>query len=101
VHTKCSLGSFFLKVANCISYKVWCDDDPHLSVYSDTTIEPLDPPADCKPGDRVYAEGYDNGIHDSLYVMCAVLFCFLNNHKRILISKGVGIQANPVGSPYY
>ena len=27
--------------------------------FSDTNIEPLDPPAGSKPGDRVYAEGYD------------------------------------------
>ena len=30
-----------------------------LNFFSDANIEPLDPPADSKPGDRVYAEGYD------------------------------------------
>ena len=72
-----------VSLANCISYKVWSDES-RFSVYSDTTIEPLDPPGDCKPGDRVYAEGYDNGIHDSLYVMCAVLFCFLITSSAFL-----------------
>ena len=28
-------------------------------LFSEINIEPLDPPADSKPGDRVYAEGYD------------------------------------------
>jgi len=40
----------------------------YFKVYfsSDTTIEPLNPPAESKPGDRVYAEGYDNGTGESL-----------------------------------
>ena len=29
------------------------------TLFSETAIEPLDPPAGSKPGDRVYAEGYD------------------------------------------
>ena len=28
-------------------------------LFSETSIEPLDPPSGSKPGDRVYAEGYD------------------------------------------
>lgn len=24
-------------------------------------VEPLDPPAECAPGERVYIEGYENG----------------------------------------
>ncbi|XP_065908661.1 tyrosine--tRNA ligase, cytoplasmic-like [Dysidea avara] len=31
-----------------------------LAAFNDTNIEPLNPPAESKPGDRVYAEGYDN-----------------------------------------
>ena len=37
---------------------------------SDTNIEPLDPTTQSKPGDRVYAEGYDNGNGDSVCIMC-------------------------------
>ena len=40
---------------------------------SDTNIEPLNPPAESKPGDRVYAEGYDNGNGDSVCIMCPLL----------------------------
>ncbi len=32
-----------------------------LGVWShrDGTVEPLDPPIECVPGDRVFVEGYD------------------------------------------
>lgn len=29
-------------------------------------VEPLDPPAICKPGERVYIEGYEFGEPDSV-----------------------------------
>ena len=30
-----------------------------LSANRDNTVEPLDPPLGCKPGDRVFVEGYE------------------------------------------
>jgi len=31
-----------------------------LAAASDSKVEPLDPPSSCKPGDRVYVEGYEH-----------------------------------------
>lgn len=52
-----------------------CDPSP----CSDGRIEPLDPPADSAPGDRVFAEGYDKMGGES-HVTClshvtSVTFC--------------------------
>ena len=39
-----------------------------VNFSSETNIEPLDPPAGSKPGDRVYAEGYDK--LGGMYIAC-------------------------------
>lgn len=42
-----------------VTYNYVCTCIYNVQLFSDTNIEPLDPPAGSKPGDRVYAEGYD------------------------------------------
>jgi len=51
---------------------------------SDTKIEPLDPPAESKPGDRVYAEGYDNGTGDSVYSFLCTVYSVMCGHVYTL-----------------
>ena len=46
-------------------------------LFSETSIEPLDPPSGSKPGDRVYAEGYDKlggtyCSYDSICILASV-----------------------------
>ena len=46
---------------------------PSLPCYSDDAVEPLDPPVGCKPGDRVYVEGFEHdklGGMDHCWVAC-------------------------------
>ena len=47
-------GSFFLFPAMSHSLLSLC------LCCSDSKVEPLDPPSSCKPGDRVYVEGYEH-----------------------------------------
>ena len=71
--------------------------------FSDTDIQPLDPPAGCKPGDHVYAEGYDKlrGMHIHacihMYIHTYIHAC-IHTHIHIHMQRfHTSDQRNPQG----